>query len=140
MSVEQKASLTFGDVLVRNTAYKKYLVAMSDNCRLVGVQYDPVSYGSPHVYHWEPRRGSEYSHDGLNQVCTPIFDVNHATIDDDPVMNKILRKPFIAMTILENIYHTRMREGTMNKLEGTNLHRFFNSPYFRSFHPAPRHS
>ena len=34
----------------------------------------------------------------------PVYEVNPKTIDSDPLMNKILANPRIAMDILKNIY------------------------------------
>ena len=52
-------------------------------------------------------------------------------IDSDPVMNKILQKPMIAMNVLLNIYNYRKGSGRLNELKGTKLYNLFMSNWFQ---------
>jgi hypothetical protein len=56
--------------------------------------------------------------------------VDEKVIDNDPVMNKILAQPWIAMDILINIFNHRKRSGTLEKLRGTKLYRLYGNPGF----------
>ena len=112
--------LTAGDVLVQNTASKKYLVE-NFNCYWEYEPFDPTVANSPLV-----RRSMNNSCNTQgNGYCVPVYEVDPATIDQDPVMDKILMKPKIAIFILVNIYNTMKRKGTLTNLQGTKLGRFF---------------
>jgi hypothetical protein len=61
---------------------------------------------------------------GLND-CNPQFMVKPEEIDNDIVMNKLIQKPSIALDLLINIYNNHKRVGTLDKLDNTNLGKFF---------------
>jgi hypothetical protein len=115
---------TSGQILIRNTAGEKYLKMMSGNCQPVYEPFDPTVAGSPLLRSWQ-------SNCGYSNKCIPIYDVDAKSIDSDPVMNKILAQPWIAMDILTNIYNNRVKSGTMGELQGTKLYQFFLSQNFR---------
>jgi hypothetical protein len=122
-----------GQILIRNTASEKYLKSISGNCVKDYQPFDPTVPNSPLVYQWKQLD------DKYNYSCTPIYDIQDAkTIDDDVVMNKLLAQPWIALDILTNIYKTRVREGTMEELEGTKLGNFFKSAVFKQNLPNAR--
>jgi len=110
--------LTAGDILIQNTASKKYLIE-NYNCTWEYEQFDPTVANSPLV---RKSRGK----------CVPVYEVNPETIDSDPVMDKILVKPHIAILILINIYNTMKRKGTLGNLSNTKMGRFYsvNRDYF----------
>ena len=68
-----------------------------------------------------------------NNMCVPEYEVNHTTIDNDPVMNKILMNPRIAWDILVNIYNTAVNKGTITKLKGTKLYNLFQTVEFQTY-------
>lgn len=119
--------LTAGDVLVANTAKRKYLTAMG-NCKLEYQPFDPTVASSPMISNWAGvgnRQG--------NRSCVPVYQVDPAKIDKDPVMNKILDKPEIAWSLLVNIYNTAVRKGTLKDLKGTRLYAFFMANNFQQY-------
>jgi hypothetical protein len=118
--------LTAGEILIYNTASKKYLINMI-GCRKKYEPFDPNVATSPMISFWVPE---QYS---TGNKCVPIYSVDPNTIDDDIVMDKILHKPQIAMDILINIYSTMKRNGTLSQLKGTKIGNFYdNVPYFKS--------
>lgn len=125
--------MTAGDILVRNTAAKKYLVSMEGNCVQKFQPFDPTVASSPMISYWE----SEF---GADHACVPYYAVNPADIDNDPVMNKLLEKPSIAFDILVNIYRTMKSNGTLSSLSNTKIGKYFDI-YFaekkESFQPTP---
>lgn len=114
--------LTRGDLLVRNTAKHKYITHMSSNCSLYLQPFDPHDPNSPPVGEWIADKGG---------YCSPTYTVKKEGLDADPVMNKILDKPNIAMDILANIYNNAKRNNTLESLNGTRLYDFFQTPYFQ---------
>lgn len=115
--------LTAGESLIHNTAAKKYLTKMA-NCERKYESFDPTVATSPMISYWVPTKG--------RGGCIPVYEVDPNTIDDDIVMNKILRKPNIAIGILTNIYNTMKRKGTLSQLKGTKLGMFYEQhPYFK---------
>jgi len=121
---------TQGDMLIRNTAAKKYLVATSAQCNLKYQPFDPQVPTSPMIAYWDNPGWTKTS-------CIPVYEVNPSTIDNDPVMNKILNKPEIALDILVNIHNTAQRLGKMESLQGTKLHNFFKTPAFQTYVRKP---
>lgn len=120
---------TMGDILIRNTAAKKYLMAMSAQCGIKKEPFDPLVPNSPMITYWDPTNCDGCYSRG---TCIQLYEVNPATIDNDVVMNKILSKPLIAMDILINIYNTAKAFGKFDKLKGTKLYAFFMSNYFQN--------
>ena len=118
--------LNAGEVLIRNTASKKYLKEMG-NCVQKFEPFDPTVASSPMISYWTPGTCNTYSN-----TCIPVYAVDPASIDSDVVMDKILSKPIIALDILINIFNTMTREGTINKLSNTKLGKFYaENSYFR---------
>ena len=113
---------TQGDMLIRNTAQRKYLVQMI-NGQQVFEPFDPVVASSPMISSWRPLGCQVGSFGQLNMA--PIYAVDPKTIDDDIVMNKILTRPHIAKDILENIFHNMKRLNTLQNLKGTKLGKFY---------------
>ncbi len=107
---------TQGDMLIRNTAERKYLVQMI-NGQQVFEPFDPLVASSPMISSWRPV--------GFQLNMAPIFAVNPNTIDNDIVMDKILARPHIARDILTNIFHTMKRLNTLQNLKGTKLGNFY---------------
>jgi hypothetical protein len=116
-------NLTSGDILIQNTAARKYLVEMIGGCNIKYEQFDPTVATSPIISYWQG---------GCNS-CVPVYAVDPKKIDNDPVMNKILDRPIIAWSILVNIYNTAKRKGTLNKLKGTKIYKFFMSEPFQTY-------
>ena len=122
-------NLTSGDILVRNTASKKYLLNMG-MCRKKIEQFDPLVSTSPNIYYWENNYGSG---NNLTSNCTPEYAVDPSAIDDDIVMNKILLKPSIAPDILDNIYRTMKENGTLVAVKDKKLGKYFEATYGETF-------
>ena len=123
---ESGCGLTAGEILIANTASKKYLSDMR-GCCLKYEPFDPTVSNSPMVSFWcgQCRNG--------NETCIPVYEVNPKTIDNDPVMNKILDKPSISWGLLVNIYNTAVRKKTIDLLRGTKIYNFFQSKSFQDY-------
>lgn len=121
---------TQGDILIRNTAERKYLMQMVGGQK-VFEPFDPTVPQSPLISSWQPISCQMNGNGSLNMV--PIYSVNPKTIDNDIVMDKILRKPTIAVDILINIYNTMKRLGTLPQLKDTKLGQFYaTEPFFKN--------
>jgi hypothetical protein len=117
--------LNAGEILIRNTAAKKYLKEMG-SCVQKFEPFDPTVGNSPMISYWTPGTCNTYSN-----TCIPIYSVDPKTIDSDIVMDKILSKPIIALDILINIFNTMTREGTIEQLKTTKLGKFYSeNSYF----------
>ena len=117
-------TLTRGELLLHNTAANKYLKHMINGKRTYE-PFDPNVASSPMISFWQTSQCVP------GQPMTPVMAVDPKSIDSDIVMNKILAKPYVAMDILENIYRTMKREGTLVQLRGTKLGHFYqNHPTF----------
>jgi hypothetical protein len=121
--------LNAGEILVANTAARKYLVQMGGSCSLRQEPFDPTVASSPMVSFWSSGPCNMQGNEG----CIPVYAVDPATIDSDVVMNKLLAKPTIAWDILVNIYNTAKRTGKYDGLMGTKIYNFFQSPSFQNF-------
>jgi hypothetical protein len=119
--------LNAGEILIKNTAAKKYLRAMG-NCVQKFEPFDPTVADSPMISYWIPGTCNTYSN-----TCIPVYAVDPKQIDSDVVMDKILSKPIIALDILINIFNTMTREGSIGQLKGTKLGNFYDqNPYFKN--------
>ena len=116
--VNHNLEMTSGEILIRNTAIRKYLIEMKGGKKIFE-PFDPTVADSPMVSKWVP--------DGnyLGIPMTPVYSVDPPTIDTDAVMNKILMKPAIAKDVLIGIYKTTKARGQLNQLKNTNLGKFF---------------
>ena len=94
--------LTAGESLIRATAERKYLYKMHGAQRKYE-PFDPTVPTSPMISYWVSNTCSRAA-PGI-----PEYVVDPQKIDDDPVMDRILVKPLIAMNILINIYNTMKR-------------------------------
>lgn len=117
--------LSKGQVLIRNTAAEKYLKSMSGNCRREYEPFDPTVAGSPLIGKWVSGAGGcgNTANCSYTNGCIPIYGVDPATIDNDPVMDKIIANPGIALDILINIYINAVRSGEIKKLVNTKLYK-----------------
>jgi len=119
--------LTAGEVLIHNTAARKYLVKML-GAKKTYEPFDPNVATSPLISYWVPDNGCPIT----NACSVPVYAVDPKTIDSDTVMDKILAKPAIASDILINIYNTMKRMGNLKDLKGTKLGYFYMvTPYFK---------
>lgn len=121
--------LSAGEVLLYNTAMKKYVIRREGNCQLSQKQFDPTVASSPMYSVWSSGEGycSSATCDDkqISGACVPVYGVDPQSINSDPVMNKILDKPIIAIDLLKRIYIDMKKEGTINQLSGTRLGDFF---------------
>jgi hypothetical protein len=116
---------TQGEMLIYNTASRKYLVHMYGG-ELVSEQFDPNVATSPMISYYSPN----YT---ISSSMVPVYAVNPAIIDNDHVMDKLLMNPAIAPNILINIYNTMKKNNTLSQLHGTKLGTFYNIvPFFRN--------
>ena len=116
---KSSADLTAGEILIRNTASRKYLVKMIAGKKSFE-PFDPTVADSPMISKW--------SRDGYNYPdlkMAPVYAVDPQTIDNDIVMNKILMKPLIAEDILQNIYQSMKKQGALAQLNDTRLGKFY---------------
>jgi hypothetical protein len=121
--------LSAGEVLIQNTATRKYLVEMNgDQCSVKYEPFDPTVASSPLVAFWYNGCNTQG-----NGGCIPVYAVDPKKIDSDPVMTKILNKPIIAWSLLINIYNTAKRKGKLNELKGTRIYEFFASNPFQHY-------
>ena len=114
-------NLTLGQIHIRQTAMEKYRKFMSSNCQRRYEPFDPTVANSPMISKWISSGGS----------CVAIYDVDEKTIDADPVMNKILNNPTIAMNVLIPIYNYRKANNTISDLRKTKLYTLFQSDWFQ---------
>lgn len=121
-------NINAGDILIANTAERKYLTQMGGNCSIKWQPFDPTVASSPYISTWQGGCNSQG-----NGGCVPVYEVDPKTINDDPVMQKILAKPSIARNLLVNIYNTAVRKGTFNDLKGTDIYKLFISKPFQDY-------
>jgi len=124
--------LTTGEVLIYNTAMKKYVIRRDGNCQLVKKQFDPTVASSPFYTVWisgESKCATGNCETQYTGDCVSVYGVDPSKIDSDPLMNKILDKPVIALDILKRIYIDMKKEGTLSQLKGTRIGTFFENNF-----------
>jgi len=110
--------ITAGDILVANTAEKKY-GKLVGNCTVEREQFDPTVLTSPYI-EYQATNNCSY-----NDCCETIYDVDPSTIDQDPVMNKILDKPEIAAQLLYRLFRQLKKRNELQKIQNTRLGRYY---------------
>jgi hypothetical protein len=129
-NVECNNNITSGEILIQNTATRKYLVEMiGRNCDVRYEPFDPNVASSPLIAFWYNNGCNTQGNTG----CIPVYAVDPKIIDSDPVMNKILSKPIIAWSLLINIYNTAKRQNKLNELKGTRIYKLFMSLSFQNY-------
>jgi len=109
---------------------KKYVIRREGNCEEVKKQFDPTVASSPMYSEWTSADSVCGSNGScVSGGCVEVFGVDASTIDADPLMNKILDKPIIALDVLKKIYVDMKRDGTIGKLSGTRLGAFFGAHF-----------
>lgn len=109
--------LNSGQILVRNTAKQKYVNTVMGQCSIEEMDFDPNVVATPSIRYWKSQNGG---------VCLPTYAVSDPkTIDQDPVMNKLLDEPKIALDVLVSIYVTLVRRGQLQSFSNTRLGLFF---------------
>jgi hypothetical protein len=131
-NVGVNVGLTAGEILIRNTASKKYLISMSGNCVQKFQAFDPTVANSPMISYWDSEDYEDSGISGTNS-CVPKYAVDAKTIDNDIVMDKLLEKPSVGMDILLNIFNTMKDNKTLHTLQGTKIGKFFEL-YMRKQH------
>ena len=107
---------TVGEVTIRNSAVEKFCDLKG--CKAKIQQLDPVDSTSPFIRVYEGQ-------------CVPVCRVDENTIDNDPIMNKMLDDPMRYRDIILNIYNTKKREeGIDLKNTNTRIGKFLKQ-YFR---------
>lgn len=121
---------TRGDNLLRETANEKYTVEMSDNCRIKYVPFDPTTAGSPLIAQWKVDTSNKSCQ--LTE-CVRRMEVDPSVIDNDPLMNKLLDRPWIWSEGFVNIYKNMKRQGKLQTLNGTRIGKLLFSEKFQRF-------
>ena len=107
--------LTQGIYLVRNAAQRKYAVSTLSRIGdyIKTQRFNPV----------DTTNTSRIAYFNMNPIDL-VYDVNPHTIDNDPIMNKMLNEPKYYMDILRGIYITRVNNQTLHQLKSTRLGMF----------------
>lgn len=102
---------TAGENLVANSVERAF--CSYANCAPIEQPFDPTVAGSPTftVY---------VGPDGTPDSCVPVCSANPETVDNDPLVAKMLQNPEVCNSTLTNIFNTAMREGI--SYSGTRLH------------------
>jgi hypothetical protein len=106
-----KTSLSTGQQLLENVGEKKYCKYV--NCQPKKELFNPLDPNSPYITMWnEPS--------GFGDNCIPVCGIEDpSTIDQDPVMNRMLANPEVAPSTLIKIC-----QGDTSYLNGTKIGRF----------------
>lgn len=137
------AGLTDGEAFLRETAFKRYLLSVK-NCYSVCEPFDPTVANSPQVCYFSSTAGSigptpysKWEIDGQtvynscnvgdNSPCEKIYGFTEAqmkSLDADPVMNKLLSNPNVAIDLFAALARWVSSTSNWNKVAGTRFSRF----------------
>jgi hypothetical protein len=124
--------LPYGEQLVRDTAFKKYKI-MALDYNLQCEPFDPTVPNSPMIC-YETRTTCSNGLSGAclggseGGACEGVYSITPEqakVLDSDPVMNRILSKPEIALDLLEKIYKTLQKENQLGLIQNTRLANFY---------------
>lgn len=127
--------LPYGDQIVRNAALQRFKVA-SMNCNVKCEPHDPLNPDSPLICYETtmPCNPTDKTCFGSAQygTCKPIYKIHPEripTLDQDPLMNKILDKPELAYDMLFGIFETMRADKTLHLLDQTRLGQFLKKTF-----------
>jgi hypothetical protein len=132
----QKPCLPYGQQLLRDAAFKRFR-SETRNCNVKCEPFDPTVANSPLICYETkvscasgpvPEEYCQGSPGDNYGSCESVFIISPEqakTLDMDPVMNKILDKPELAMDLLEQIYLNMKKAGTLGLIHQTRLARFY---------------
>lgn len=128
---KSESCLPYGEQMVRDTAFKKYKT-MTMNCNLKCEPFDPTVPNSPMICYETrmscPPDSTSCLGTAEGGACQSIYSITAdqaKVLDQDPVMNRILDKPDIALDLIEQIYTTMKKENTLELIRNTRLGRFY---------------
>jgi hypothetical protein len=104
---------TAGQNLLANSVERAF--CSYSNCVPIKQPFDPTVADSPPFTTY-------VSADGDNGNCVPVCSANPETVDNDPLIQKMIQNPEVCSTTITNIFNTAMREGI--SYEGTCLHEY----------------
>jgi hypothetical protein len=104
-----RSDISTGDQLLANAAERKYCIF--PECKKTIDNFDPMNPRSKKIFWYEN------SYNGIE--CVPVCKVDPKTIDNDPIMDRLLQKPTVGGNTLINIFNTCRREGI--DLRGTKV-------------------
>ena len=110
--------LSVADNLLASTAERKYCTY--EDCKQTQSNFDPMNPNGVKLNFYADENGNM-------QTCTPVCRVNIETINEDPVMQRLVENPDAAPALLHNICKTAQKENV--DLSSTILFpfvRFFN--------------
>lgn len=128
--------LTYGDQLTRDAAFKRFR-SETKNCNVKCEPFDPTVPNSPLICYESkvscasgpvPEAVCQGASAEAYGSCESVFVVSPEQakmLDMDPLMNKLLDKPDLAMDLLEQIYLNMKKAGTLGLLRQTRLGRFY---------------
>lgn len=106
------ASLTTGEQLLQDTAQRRFC-KFASNCKKCEEPFDPMNPQSERVY--------KYRNTITGGKCVPVCSVDPSSIDNDPVMDRLLTNPSVGAGTLINICNTSRNLGV--DLSGTKVGR-----------------
>lgn len=127
--------LPYGEQILRDSAFKKYRAEMK-GCNVKCEPFDPTVVNSPLIC-YDTRSQCTAGPNGTEVcigdnpeggMCVNIYKLTDDQVrglDQDPVMNKILNKPEIALDLLEKIYKNMKNDNRLSALRGTRLGKFY---------------
>lgn len=133
-SQSRLSNLSYGDKIVRDTAFKRFRSNVYD-CNLVCTPFDPLVANSPLVCYDTPSgtaigpsKGTLHFGEVEQGGCKSEYEVTTEQaqqLNQDIVMNKLLRAPWIAPDLLQTMYTTMKNKGTLGMLKGTYLGAYY---------------
>ncbi len=139
------ARLSGGQILVRDTAYVKYLYS-ADSCNVICEPFNPNVADSPQICYMSEMScsigDSRASMCGIlkdkqitraqcgisDEPCAreySLTDEQIKTLDQDPVMNKLIDVAYIAPILLHMIYNSLKKRGKLSQIKNKRLGKFY---------------
>ena len=144
-NVDGACRLSAGDILIKNTAYAKYLL-QANGCNVLCEPFNPNAADSPTICYLSETscsigdgratkcgvlKGDEVRPEKTcpaDRACFKEYGLTLEqiqTLDDDPVMNKLIDKPCIAPILLNMILENIKKRGLENYIRPKRLGKFY---------------
>ena len=120
------SELTSGEILIENSARKKYLKSLGNLIPVTELFNPNIPSQGKITYYISKSHIDGTGPFGTHTNATYSLDgYTKEDIDNDVILNKILKDPIKYNDFLKNIYFTMKNNNTLENIKGTNIYNYF---------------
>lgn len=119
------SSLTSGEILIENSARKKYLKSLGNLVPVTELFNPNIPSQGIYTYYISKSHIDGNGPFGTHTTATYSLDgYSKEDIDKDDILNKILKDPIKYNDFLKNVYNTMNKNNTLKNIKGTKIYNY----------------